>query len=131
MHPVSSPKRIAAGLAELWSPRVVADIENVYVKVAKLHGALAWHSHDLEDELFLVLHGALRIELEDGPVDLAEGEMFIVPRGVRHNPVATEECHVLLIEAKSTLHTGAVQTDRTRSLADQLRPLDAGSGSKN
>ena len=131
MHPVSSPKRIAAGLAELWSPRVVADIENVYVKVAKLHGALAWHSHEHEDELFLVLQGALRIELEDGPVDLAEGEMFIVPRGVRHNPVATEECHVLLIEAKSTLHTGAVLTDQTRSLADQLRPLDAGSQSKN
>lgn len=123
MNPVTNPARVAASLPELWSPRVLAEIENVYLKVAKLHGELAWHSHAHEDELFLVLKGSLRIELEEGPIDLAEGEMFIVPKGVRHNPIAREECHVLLVESKATLHTGDVITARTRSLADQLRPL--------
>jgi mannose-6-phosphate isomerase-like protein (cupin superfamily) len=123
MNPVTSPQRIAAGLTELWSPRVIGEIENVYLKVAKLQGSLAWHSHDHEDELFLVLKGSLRIELETGPVDLAEGELFIVPKGVRHNPIAEQECQVLLIESKTTLHTGSTLTEKTRSIAEQLRPL--------
>jgi len=122
MHPIANPARIAASLPEHWSPRVLAEIDNVYVKVAKLHGELAWHSHAHEDELFLVLKGALHIDLEAGSVDLAEGDMFIVPRGVRHNPVAREECLVLLLESKTTLHTGDVVTARTRSIAEQLRP---------
>jgi mannose-6-phosphate isomerase-like protein (cupin superfamily) len=66
---------------------------------------------------------AFRIELEDGTVDLREGQMFVVPKGVRHNPVADEECQLLLIERKSTLHTGDVGTERTRSIAEQLRPV--------
>jgi len=123
MNPVVSPKRIAAALTELWSPRVVGEIDDMYLKVAKVQGTFDWHSHEHEDELFFVLKGSLRIELEDGPVDLAEGEIFIVPKGVRHNPVAREECHVLLIESKSTLHTGTVLTEKTRSIADQLRPF--------
>lgn len=122
MNPIANPARIAASLPEHWSPRVLAEIDNVYVKVAKLHGELAWHSHAHEDELFLVLKGALHIDLEAGSVDLAEGDMFIVPRGVRHNPVAREECLVLLLESKTTLHTGDVVTARTRSIAEQLRP---------
>ena len=73
--------------------------------------------------MFLVLKGRLRIELEDGTVELDEGELFVVPKGVRHNPVAEQECHLLLIERKSTLHTGAEVTERTRSVAEQLRPL--------
>lgn len=73
--------------------------------------------------MFLVLRGHLKIEMEDGAVELDEGEMFVVPKGVRHNPVAERECHVLLIERKTTLHTGNSQTDKTRSIADQLRPL--------
>ena len=81
------------------------------------------HWHENEDELFLILQGHLRIEMEDGPVELDEGEMFVVPKGVRHNPVADEECHLLLIERKTTQHTGDVKTERTRSLADQLRPV--------
>jgi len=77
-----------------------------------------------EDELFLVLRGRLVIELEHGdPVELAEGQMYVVPKGVRHNPVAAEECHVMLIERKSTLHTGDVVTEKTRTLAEQRRPL--------
>jgi mannose-6-phosphate isomerase-like protein (cupin superfamily) len=123
MSKILSPNNIAASLVELWSPRVVGEVDDVYIKVAKLHGSLAWHSHDDEDELFLVLKGRLMIELEGSVVELDEGEMFIVPKGVRHNPIASEECHVLLIERKSTLHTGNLATDKTRSLAEQLRPV--------
>jgi mannose-6-phosphate isomerase-like protein (cupin superfamily) len=101
----------------------VGEVDDIYVKVAHVHGELAWHAHEHEDELFLILKGHLRIEMEDGAVELDEGEMFIVPKGVRHNPVAVEPCHLLLIEKKSTLHTGGVETPKTRSLAEQLRPV--------
>ena len=118
-----SPKNVASMLTELWSPRVIAEVDDAYVKVAKVQGSLAWHSHENEDELFLVLKGRLRIELEDRTLDLKEGEMFVVPKGVSHNPVADEECYIMLIERKSTLHTGDLATDKTRSLAEQLRPV--------
>ena len=124
MSKATSPKQIAASLAELWSPRVIAEVDDAYIKVAKVHGSLAWHSHENEDELFLVLKGQLRIEMEHESVQLNEGEMFVVPKGVRHNPVADEECHILLIERKSTLHTGNIVTEKTRSLAEQLRPVE-------
>ena len=119
----TSPRQAAAKLTEFWSPRVIAEVDDAYVKVAKVKGALAWHSHENEDELFFILKGRLRMETEQGTVELKEGEMFVVPKGVRHNPVADEECHVLLIERKSTLHTGDVVTEKTRSIAEQLRPL--------
>lgn len=118
-----SPKQIAAGLTELWSPRVIAELDDSYVKVAKVHGTLAWHRHDDEDELFYVLFGSLTIEMEDKTVVLREGDAFVVPKGVRHNPIAEHECHVMLIERKTTLHTGTEVTDRTRSVAEQLRPF--------
>jgi len=124
MAKVVSPREIAACLTEHWSPRVVAEVDDAYIKVAKVQGQLAWHQHENEDELFLVLKGRLVIELEAGaPIELAEGQMFVVPKGVRHNPVAAEECHVMLIERKSTLHTGDVVNEKTQSLAEQLRPL--------
>lgn len=123
MSHVVSPKQIAASLMELWSPRVIGEVDDAYIKVAKVQGSLAWHSHENEDELFLVLKGHLRIELEGRTVELGEGEMFVVPKGVRHNPVAEEECQLMLIERKSTLHTGTVTTEKTRSLAEQLRPI--------
>lgn len=123
MPEVVSPKNIATSLAELWSPRVIGEVDDAYIKVAKVHGSLAWHAHEDEDELFFILKGHLRIELETGAVELGEGEMFIVPKGVRHNPVAEEECQLLLMERKSTLHTGTVTTEKTRSLAEQLRPV--------
>ena len=120
---VTSPRNLAASLTELWSPRVVAEVDEVCVKVAKVRGSLAWHSHDNEDELFYVLKGRLRIEMDGHAVELEEGELYVVPKGVRHNPVTDEECHLLLIERKSTLHTGNVTTEKTRSLAEQLRPI--------
>ena len=118
-----SPAQVAAGLTELWSPRVVAELDESYVKVAKVQGTLAWHSHENEDELFYVLKGSLTIEMEDRTIVLNEGETFVVPKGVRHNPVAEHECHIMLIERKSTLHTGNEVTAQTRSLAEQLRPV--------
>jgi mannose-6-phosphate isomerase-like protein (cupin superfamily) len=123
MSKVVSPAAVAATLTEHWSPRVVAELDDSYVKVAKVLGSLTWHSHEGEDELFYVLKGRLRIEMEDRTVELGEGEAFVVPKGVRHNPVAEHECHIMLIERKTTLHTGSEVTDRTRSLAEQLRPL--------
>jgi mannose-6-phosphate isomerase-like protein (cupin superfamily) len=118
-----SPKQLAAALTELWSPRVIGEVDDAYIKVSKVHGSLAWHSHKNEDELFLILKGRLRIEMESGAVELNEGEMFIVPKGVRHNPVAEQECDLMLIERKSTLHTGDITTEKTRSLTEQLRPV--------
>ena len=118
-----SPASVAASLTELWSPRVIAEVDDSYIKVAKVQGTFGWHAHADEDELFLILKGRLRIDMEKGPVELGAGEIFVVPKGTRHNPIADEECHVMLIERKSTLHTGDTVTEKTRSLADQLRPL--------
>ena len=118
-----SPRDIADALDELWSPRVIAELDDNYVKVAKVHGTFGWHAHADEDELFLVLKGRLRIEMEAGAVELGEGELYVVPKGVRHNPVAEQECHVMLIERKTTLHTGDTVSDKTRSIAEQLRPV--------
>ena len=128
MSQVMSPGSLAASLTELWSPRVMAEVDDAYVKVAKVRGSLAWHSHDNEDELFYVLKGRLRIEMEGHAVELEEGELFVVPKGVRHNPVAEQECHLMLVERRSALHTGDVTTGQTRSLAEQLRPIP-GAGS--
>jgi mannose-6-phosphate isomerase-like protein (cupin superfamily) len=122
LHPVS-PQDAAAALTELWSPRVIGEVEDAFIKVAKVQGTLAWHQHEAEDELFFVLRGRLRIEMEAGAVELGPGQMFVVPKGVRHNPVAEHECLLMLIERKSTTHTGDLVTERTRSIAEQLRPL--------
>lgn len=119
---VLDPLSIAAGLEEFWSPRVVAEVDDVYVKVAKVRGSFTWHSHPDEDEFFLVLQGTLRIELEDRTVVLHQGDAFVVPKGVRHNPSADQECLIMLIQRKSTLHTGDVVTAQTRSIDSQLRP---------
>lgn len=123
MSRVVSLKEVAAGLQEFWSPRVVGEVDDAYIKVARVQGTLTWHSHADEDELFYVLKGRLLIEMEQETVELREGQMFIVPKGVRHNPIAEEECHVLLIERKATKHTGDVVMEKTRSIAEQLRPV--------
>lgn len=123
MSKLVSPRAVVSKLDELWSPRVVAELDDTYVKVAKVHGSLAWHSHENEDELFYVLKGQLRIEMEEGAVELNEGDLYVVPKGVRHNPIAKDECHILLIERKTTQHTGDVKTEKTRSLEEQMRPV--------
>ena len=113
-------KAAAGDLEEQWSPRVVAQVADQYVKVAKVQGEFVWHAHEGEDELFLVLKGSLRIQMEAGDVTLGTGDIFVVPAGVRHNPVADEECWLALIEPAQTKHTGDVVTDRTRSIDEQL-----------
>lgn len=121
MSAIASPRSVARSLTELWSPRVVGELDDSYVKVAKVHGTFGWHAHADEDELFYILDGHLRIEMETGAVQIGEGEMFVVPKGVRHNPVAERECLLMLIERKSTLHSGDVVNEHTRSIAEQLR----------
>ena len=104
-----------------WSPKIVGDLNDSYLKLAKLQGEFVWHSHANEDELFLIVKGRLLIKFRDHEVWLDEGEMLVVPKGVEHYPVAPEEVYVLLIEPKATQHTGDVQTDQTVAIADQTR----------
>ena len=98
---------------DYWSPKIVGELNDSYVKLVKVKGEFVWHSHDAEDELFLVVKGSLRIRLRDRDVRLQPGELVIVPRGVEHMPVAEEEAHLLVLESKSTVNTGAVRGERT------------------
>jgi mannose-6-phosphate isomerase-like protein (cupin superfamily) len=98
---------------ELWSPRIVGELNGQHVKLAKLRGEFVWHHHEKEDELFLVVKGRLVLKLRDRDVVLEPGEFFIVPRGVEHLPVAAEEVHLLLFEPAGTLNTGNVVGERT------------------
>lgn len=93
--------------ADLWSPRIIGETNGQLVKLAKVQGEFVWHSHENEDELFLVIKGKLVIEFRDGNrVELGPNEMCIVPKGVEHKPMADEEAQILLIEPASTEHTG-------------------------
>lgn len=103
-----------------WTPRVVGQVNDQYVKVAKLKGELAWHDHADEDEMFFVVYGRLKIEFEDRAILLGPGEFCIVPKKTLHNPVAEEECGIMLIETVSTKHTGDLLIDRTVAIEDQF-----------
>ncbi len=105
---------------DYWSPKIVGELNDSYVKVVKLKGEFVWHHHEQEDELFLVLKGMLRMRFRDRDVKVQEGEMLIVPRGVEHLPVAAEEVHVLLVEPKTTLNTGNVKNERTVAELERL-----------
>ena len=108
-------------LDEHWSPRVVARVNDQYVKVAKVLGERAWHDHADEDELFLVVYGTLRIQLEgDREVTIGPGQSFVVPRGVRHSPVAEEEVGLVLVETVTTAQFGTEAVDYARSIEEQL-----------
>jgi mannose-6-phosphate isomerase-like protein (cupin superfamily) len=98
---------------EQWSPKIVGELNGQYVKLVKAQGEFAWHHHDDEDELFLVLKGSLTIKLPDRDILLNEGEFVIVPKGVEHKPVAEQEAHILLLEPASTLNTGNVENELT------------------
>jgi len=99
---------------EQWSPRIVGELNDSYVKLAKLQGEFIWHQHEHEDEMFLVVKGKLCIRLRDGDLWLGEGEFVIIPRGVEHCPAAEEEAQVMLLEPKSTLNTGGIRSERTK-----------------
>ena len=105
---------------DYWNPRIVAELNGQQVKLAKLRGEFVWHHHEAEDELFLVLHGRLRMLLRDGEVVVGPGEVIVIPRGVEHRPVADEEVHLLLFEPASTLNTGNVRSERTRERLEHL-----------
>lgn len=115
-------KQKAAMLTEHWSPRVVGEVDDSYIKIAKIKGEFTWHDHQ-EDEFFLVLEGSVTIQMEVQDVVLNKGEFYVVPKGILHNPVASEECTLMLFEKKSTLHTGTVDADLTKKIKDQLKPL--------
>jgi mannose-6-phosphate isomerase-like protein (cupin superfamily) len=98
---------------DYWSPKIAGELNDSYVKLAKLKGEFVWHRHETEDELFLIVKGRLLIRLRDRDIRLEEGEFVVIPRGVEHLPVAEGEVHVLLLEPKSTLNTGDVRNERT------------------
>jgi len=97
-----------------WAPRTVSTFNAFDVMVVKVKGEFVWHSHADTDDFFMVLKGRLRIDLREGPVHLGEGDLFVVPKGQPHRPVADEECHLLLIEPSGTQNTGDAQTAAPR-----------------
>ena len=96
-----------------WEPKIAGELNNQYVKLAKLKGEFVWHHHEIEDEFFMVIKGHLIIKLRDGDIELNEGEFYIIPKGVEHMPVAENEVHVLMFEPKSTVNTGSADSDKT------------------
>ena len=112
MQKVVLSEKLAA-FHDTWSPKIVGQVNDCAIKLVKLRGEFPWHKHDDEDELFMVLHGQMRLLMRDRDITLQEGEFFIVPRGVEHQPVADEECHIMLIEPYSTRNTGDITNDFT------------------
>jgi len=107
-------------VTDYWSPQVIGRVNDQYIKVAKVKGQLAWHKHDHEDEMFLVVYGRLVLQFEEGNVVLNAGDFHVVPKGTLHNPVAEEECGIVLIETVTTLHTGDAVTPLTKSVEAQV-----------
>ena len=99
--------------SEHWSPRIVAQMNDYHFKIVKIEGEFVWHDHPETDEVFIILKGQLEIQFRDGKVSLKQGEMFVVPKGLEHKPVAEQECHILLVEPAGTVNTGDVVNERT------------------
>lgn len=98
---------------EQWSPKVIAEMNDYQFKVVKIEGDFVWHDHPETDETFIVLNGELRIDFRDGAVNIREGEMFVVPKGVEHKPFAENEVQLMLIEPRGVLNTGNKESERT------------------
>jgi mannose-6-phosphate isomerase-like protein (cupin superfamily) len=107
-------------VTEFWSPKIIGQVNDQYIKVAKLKGKLAWHRHDNEDEMFYVVKGHIIIQFESHAVELEKGDFCIVPKGALHNPVAENECWIVLVETVSTQHTGDIETPLTKTIEQQL-----------
>lgn len=107
-----------AGFEERWSPRIAGAVNDCAVKLVKIEGDFLWHSHEREDEMFLVVRGSftMRLRPPQGSLTVREGEFVVIPRGVEHCPSAAEECHILLFEPATTLNTGGVVNERTRAV---------------
>lgn len=106
-------------ITDLWSPRIISEVNDVYVKLAKIKGDFDTHTHIEEDELFYILKGEMKLIYEDSEILLKEGDMHVVPRGKAHKPVTEEECWVLLIENKTTKHTGEIINQYTKTIDEQ------------
>lgn len=117
---VTSIESALAKVSDYWTPQIIEQVNDQYIKVAKLKGALMWHAHAAEDELFMVVYGTLTIQLEDRELVLRPGEFCVIPKGTRHNPVAEEECGIVLIETVTTLHTGDEVSARSVPIDKQL-----------
>ncbi|HJR79944.1 MAG TPA: cupin domain-containing protein [Anaerolineales bacterium] len=102
-----------AKFSEHWSPKIIAQMNDYHFKIVKVQGEFVWHDHPETDEVFIVLKGQLEIQFRDGNVQLSEGEMFVVPKGMEHKPVAEAECHILLVEPAGTVNTGDVVSEKT------------------
>jgi mannose-6-phosphate isomerase-like protein (cupin superfamily) len=121
--PAIKLRQRAAALAAYFSPRVIGEVNDAYVKVAKIKGdEIPWHNHAEEDELFYIIDGSLLFEVEgEEPFAMEQGDLYIVRRGVHHRVSSTEECSILLVENKSTAHLGDTESEITRSVEEQLR----------
>jgi mannose-6-phosphate isomerase-like protein (cupin superfamily) len=111
-HPINFKEKLTK-FSEHWSPKIIGQMNDYHFKIVKVQGEFIWHDHPETDEVFIVLKGQLEIQFRNGAILLNEGEMFVVPRGSEHKPVAEEECHILLVEPVGTLNTGEVVNERT------------------
>jgi len=100
-------------ISELWDPKIIAQLNDYHLKIAKIQGEFIWHSHPETDEVFLVVDGSLMIQLRDGELHLEAGELCVIPRSVEHKPAASDECQILMIEPAGTLNTGDAGGERT------------------
>ena len=119
MEPINLAQKFSL-FNDHWSPKIIAEVNDAYVKLVKFQGEFVWHQHEHEDELFLVVKGTLLIKLRDRDLWLHEGEFAVIPRGVEHMPVASDEVQVVLLEPKATVNTGDAQSDRTVTQLERI-----------
>ena len=104
-NPINLEKKFKK-FSDYWSPKIIGEMNNYQFKLAKVQGEFIWHQHLDTDETFFVIEGQLTIEFKDGKVVIGQGEMYVVPKGVEHKPMATKECHIMIIEPKGVTNTG-------------------------
>ena len=112
MNPINISEKLTL-FNEHWTPKKIGELNGQQILLAKLKGDFIWHQHENEDELFLVIKGSLKIEFRDKTIVLNEGEMYIIPKGVEHKPIAEKEVHVMLFEPLEIKHTGNINCNRT------------------
>ena len=112
LKPINLQEKLAK-FSDHFSPKIIAQMNNYHFKLVKFQGDFIWHSHDDTDEVFIVLDGDMSIELRDGKIDLKQGELFVVPKGVEHKPYAENECQIMLVEPEGTINTGDTAGDLT------------------
>jgi len=108
-------KEKLALFSDHWSPKVIAEMNDYQFKLVKIQGDFVWHHHDDTDEVFIVIEGKMKIEFENETVELNEGDMYVVPKGVEHKPYAEEECKVMIVEPRGVMNTGNTEGDLTAS----------------